>query len=157
MAKRIIITGAIKMHELDKIDYEDVENVFRVNLIGPMFLISQLMELIKTNNADIVNVGSTVGYKAYGNQAAYDTSKWAIRGLNLYLQTELKDTEIRVIGYNPGGMNTEFFDKNIQKEYDASQYMNPKGIASLLITILESPKEMEVSEIVINRRVANIK
>ena len=35
--------------------------------------------------------------------------------------------------------------------------MNPKGIASLLITILESPKEMEVSEIVINRRVANIK
>ncbi|MBD3280720.1 SDR family NAD(P)-dependent oxidoreductase [Candidatus Dojkabacteria bacterium] len=149
--------GAIIMHELEEINYNDVQTVFQVNLIGPMYLASKLMRLVKENGADIVNVGSTVGYKAYHKQAAYNTSKWAMRGLNLYLQTELKNTGIRVIGFNPGGMKTEFFDKNMQETYDASQYMDPKSPGKMIVTILETPKEMEVSEIVINRKVASIK
>ena len=61
--------------------YEKLENVIKVNTIAPMFLISQLFDLIKQNEADIVNIGSTVGLKSGPlNQMGYTTSKWAIRG-----------------------------------------------------------------------------
>jgi NADP-dependent 3-hydroxy acid dehydrogenase YdfG len=73
----------------------------KVNTLAPIFLTSQLFDLIKENEADIMNVGSTVGRKAYANQCAYATSKWALRGTSLNLQLELMKTKCRVIQFNP--------------------------------------------------------
>ena len=56
-----------------------------------MFLVSQLIDLIKLSEADIINIGSTIGLKqGYENQLAYTTSKWALRGTSYNLQLELK-------------------------------------------------------------------
>jgi NADP-dependent 3-hydroxy acid dehydrogenase YdfG len=78
-----------------------MENLMKVNTFAPLFLTSQLFDLIKENEADILNVGSTVGTKAYENQASYGASKWALRGISLNLQTELAKTKCRVIQFNP--------------------------------------------------------
>ena len=90
--------------------YEKLEYVMKVNSVAPMFLISQLFDLIKKNEADIVNVGSTVGLKSGPiNQMGYTTSKWAIRGTSANIEAELKNTPCRVIQFNAGGMYTENF------------------------------------------------
>jgi NAD(P)-dependent dehydrogenase (short-subunit alcohol dehydrogenase family) len=93
--------AAISLQEPNKITYDELENLMKVNTLAPIFLTSQLFDLIKENEADIMNVGSTVGAKAYKNQCAYGTSKRAMRGINLNLQTELANTKSRVIGFNP--------------------------------------------------------
>jgi NADP-dependent 3-hydroxy acid dehydrogenase YdfG len=122
-----------------------------------MFLASQLMNLIKENGADIINVGSTCGTKAgYEDQLAYTTSKWAIRGTSYNLQVELKKFNSRVIHINVGGMNTRFHTKYTGKELESpEEWMNPKDIAEIMLYILNLPKNIEVSEITINRK--NIK
>ena len=56
--------GQISLQKPNNIDYKEMERVFKVNLFAPIFLTSQLFDLIKQNEADVVNVGSTVGFKA---------------------------------------------------------------------------------------------
>ncbi|MFH1751712.1 MAG: SDR family oxidoreductase, partial [archaeon] len=105
--------------------------------------------------ADIVNVGSTIGFKAYENQCDYVASKYAVCGVNESLKLELKDTGARIIGFHPGGFKSRLHEKAIGKELDLSPFMEPKDLAKLMIFILELPKSVEVTQIIINRKPTN--
>ncbi len=134
--------------------YFEFENVMKINVIAPMFIISNLFDLIKKNEADIINIGSTVGTKAGPiNQVGYVTSKWAIRGTSLNLQNELKNTNCRVIQINAGGMNTQMHEKyNGSKIENPKEWIDPRDMAKFIVEILYLPKSMEISEISINRK-----
>jgi short-subunit dehydrogenase len=144
--------GIMSVRSIDDLNYTEVENLFRVNVFSQMMLVSGLMDNIKKNGADIVNVCSTVGFKAYENQLAYGSSKWAVRGINENLRLELKGTKSRVIGFSPGGFKSRIFEKatGIKPKLDA--YMEPAELAKLIVQLLELPKNMEVSDIIINRK-----
>ncbi len=132
---------------------KELARTYTTNVIGPMLLTARLLERIKKDGADIVNVASTAGLKGNPDEAAYSSSKWAMRGFTQNLQVELKGTPCRVISFCPGGMNTKFFTKHDAAHApDNSQWMDPFDIAHLVLTILELPKNIEVSEIVINRK-----
>ena len=64
----------------------------------------------------------------------------------------MKKTNSRVIQFNPGGMNTNFFDKFSKNLVDASDFMKPADVAAVMLYTLKLPKQLEVSEIVINRK-----
>ncbi len=144
--------GILQIAPIDSIEKETAENLLKINVLAPIILTSKLMEKIKENQSDIVNVGSTVWFKAYESQAAYGTSKWAIRWFNENLQLELKKTKTRVIGFNPGWFQSPIFEKATWVKTDLSPYMNPDDLAKLLFHIVQLPKNMEVSEIIINRK-----
>jgi len=145
--------GVISKQKPNSISYDEMDNLIKVNTIAPIFLTSCLFDLIKENEADIINVGSTVGTKAYPDQCVYGASKWAIRGTSLNLQLELAKTRCRVIQLNPGGMNTKLFEKyNGEALENPKEWMNPKDIAGVMLYILKLPKQVEVSEITINRK-----
>lgn len=146
--------GVPGVQKLEEITYDCIDNLMKINTIAPMFLSAQLMKLIKENEADIINVGSTVGTKqGYLDQLAYTTSKWAIRGTSYNLQLELKKYNCRVIQFNVGGMNTRMHEKyNGNKIENSDEWMNPEDIAELMLNILNLPKKIEVSEITINRK-----
>lgn len=146
--------GVPGIQKLEEITYNCLEDLMKINTIAPMFLTAQLMDLIKQNGADILNVGSTVGLKqGYSNQLAYTTSKWAMRGTSYNLQLELKDYPCRVIQFNVGGMNTKMHEKyNGTKIENPAEWMEPEDIANLMLELLNLPKKVEVSEITINRK-----
>ncbi len=146
--------GVPGVQKLEEITYECLENLIKINTIAPCFLISSLIKLIKNNQADIVNVGSTIGLKqGYKDQLSYTTSKWAIRGSSYNLQLELKNYNCRVIQFNVGGMNTRMHEKyNGTKIENPDEWMDPKDIANFMLNILSLPKNIEVSEIAINRK-----
>lgn len=149
--------GVPGIQKLDEITYSCLDNLMKINSIAPMFLASQLIQLIKDNEADIINVGSTIGLKqGYENQLAYTTSKWALRGTSYNLQLELKKYNCRVIQLNVGGMNTRMHEKYTGKKIEnPDEWMNPKDIASIMLYTLTLPKKIEVSDITINRKVVN--
>lgn len=144
--------GVLSVQELENLDFKEIDNLFKVNVLAPMKLVSGLIENIKSNEADIVNVGSSVGFKAYERQCAYGASKWAVRGMNENMQLELKKTKCRIIGFNPGGFKSDLFEKATGKKADLDDYMEPKDLAEFMIQILELPKKLEVSEVIINRK-----
>ena len=145
--------AVVSVQKPNSIEYEELDNLIKINNIAPIFLISKLFDLVKENEADIINVGSTVGTKAKIEQCAYTTSKWGIRGTSLNFQLELADTKCRVIAFNPGGMNTRQFERyNGTVIENPDEWMNPKDIADVMLYILKLPKQVEVSEITINRK-----
>lgn len=147
--------GVPGIQKLEEVSFEVLDNLMRINLLAPIFLVTQLISLIKESGADILNVGSTIGTKAgYQDQIAYTTSKWGIRGASYNLQLELKKYKSRVIQFNVGGMNTRMHTKYTGKEIEhPEEWMEPKEIAKLMLYILNLPKQIEISDIVINRKV----
>lgn len=147
--------GVPGVQKLENVTYDVLDNLMKINVLAPIYLTTQLITLIKESEADILNVGSTIGTKAgYTDQISYTTSKWAIRGTSYNLQLELKKYNCRVIQFNVGGMNTRMHTKWTGKEIEhPEEWMNPSDIADLMLHILKLPKMIEVSEITINRKV----
>lgn len=146
--------GVPGVQKLENVTYNVLDDLMKINVLAPIYLTTQLITLIKESEADILNVGSTIGTKAgYTDQIAYTTSKWAIRETSYNLQLELKKHNCRVIQFNVGGMNTRMHTKWTGKEIEhPEEWMNPEDIADLMLYILNLPKKIEVSEITINRK-----
>lgn len=145
--------GVLAIEPLANITDKKLHDVFAVNVEAAILLISCLADRIKSDGTDIINVASTVGLKGYPDQAAYGASKWAMRGFSANLQVELKDTNCRVISFCPGGFESKIFEKATgRKNQNFTHWMNPTDIALFMKQILDLPKNMEVSEVIINRK-----
>lgn len=134
----------------------ETDLLLATNIKAPMLFISRLMDRIKRDGSDIVNVISTAGLKGNKDHMAYAASKWGERGFTEALRSELKDTESRVVSFYPGGMKTKFFEKNLGEDIteDGSYWMDPAAVALCLKQLLDLPKNIEISEITLNRKKA---
>ncbi len=85
----------------------------------------------------------------------YSASKWAVRGFAKSLQDEFKELPNRVISFCPGGFKSDIVKKvNGEELQNPDEWMNPEYIALFIKQILDLPKNMEVSEVIINRKAA---
>ena len=58
-----------------------------------------------------------------------------------------------MIQFNVGGMNTRIFAKYTGKEIEhPEEWMDPQEIAKLMFSLLSLPKQIEISDITINRK-----
>ncbi|MFA5131258.1 MAG: SDR family NAD(P)-dependent oxidoreductase [Patescibacteria group bacterium] len=146
--------AVMSVQKLGEITGAEFDRLMSVNVKAAILLVSNLIERIKTDEADIVNVASTVGFKGYTDQAIYGASKWAMRGFSANLQLELKGTKSRVISFCPGGFKTKLFAKatGVDNTGDGSGWMKAEDVALALKQTLDLPKNMEVSEVIINRK-----
>jgi NADP-dependent 3-hydroxy acid dehydrogenase YdfG len=146
--------GVLSVQPLGAITEDEIKRTMATNVKAPILLISSLIERIKKDGTDIVNVSSTVGTKAYVDQAVYGASKWAVRGFSANLQVELKDYPCRVISFCPGGFKTKLFEKatGVDNTNDGGEWMKPEDLASFMKQILDLPKNIEVSEVIVNRK-----
>ena len=141
---------------IEEMSEAETDILLATNIKAPMLLISRLIGRIKDDKADVVNVISTAGLKGNKDHMAYAASKWGERGFTEALRSELKDTESRVISFYPGGMKTKFFEKNLGEDItdDGTYWMDPASVALCLKQLLDLPKNIEVSEITLNRKKA---
>lgn len=144
--------GILDKSSINKLENKNITDLFKVNIEAPIKIISGLIDIIKKNKADIVNVGSTFSFTTDKNVSTYTATKWGLEGFSRNLQFELVNTESRVISFNPGGFQSNLQKKADGKEVDFNKYMPTDKLASLLISIIQLPKCMEVSNIVIKNK-----
>ncbi|MDO4912193.1 MAG: SDR family oxidoreductase [Lactobacillus sp.] len=92
-------------------DFEHVEDMFRVDVLGLMYftrLIGRMM--IKHNSGQIINFGSIAGKVPTTKTAAYSAAKAAVIQFSNVLRLELKPFGIHVMTVNPGPVYTNFFN-----------------------------------------------
>lgn len=145
--------GIFSNEPLGQITENEIKKNMATHVKAPMLLVSNLIERIKKDETDIVNVVSAVATKANLDEAVYGASKWALRGFTENLQLEFKKLPNRVIGFYPGGFSSELFLKATGKDItEEGSWMNTEDVAKCLKQVLDLPKNMEVSSIVINRK-----
>jgi NAD(P)-dependent dehydrogenase (short-subunit alcohol dehydrogenase family) len=83
----------------------EFERVLRVNLNGPLMLISLFLESMKKQGGgSIINVSSNAGVRPFENESIYCASKYALEGFTKTLAIEVKPYNIAVNTITPGGM-----------------------------------------------------
>jgi len=144
----------VALQKIDEITYETFERAWKVNTIGPLYFLSLLFDDIVKNEADILQIGTTSALKqGFADQLAYTATKYGLRGGSYNIGLELSKTKSRMIYINLGGMNTKMHEKDYGKKLeDPSAWMNPADVAEILLYLLNLPKQIEISEITINRK-----
>jgi short-subunit dehydrogenase len=143
--------GVYSDQKFGAIEEDEIKRLMSTNVKAPTMLASLLIDRIKQDEADVLNVLSTAATKGKASEPLYVASKWAARGATLSLQDELRKTKSRVISFCPGGMRTNFFE-TAGAQNDTTSFMDPSEVALALKQTLDLPKNMEVSEIIINRK-----
>jgi len=92
------------------------EGSWRVNCLGPFLGIRAVLPYLRrAQGAAIVNTCSTGAIRPFPNQAAYGSSKWALRGLTQVAAAELAPSGIRVNAVFPGPIETPMLDAATQE------------------------------------------
>ncbi|MBU1110405.1 SDR family NAD(P)-dependent oxidoreductase [Patescibacteria group bacterium] len=148
----IYCSGTLTVHNIDNINYSDMEYLYKVNVFAPMVIESALLNLVKENSADVVNITSSTLIDYYSVFSEYASSKSALQKFTQDLQKELGGTASRAIDFCPSG-----FASNIYKSMtgdkinrDETAQMQTADVAALLVSLLELPKKIEISHILVN-------
>lgn len=144
----------VAMEKINEITYSKFERAFKINTIAPLYFLSLLFNNIVKNEADILNIGTTADLKAgFNDQLAYTSTKYGLRGGSYNIGLELAKTKSRMIYVHCGGMNTQMHEKDYGKKIeDPTVWMNPSDVANIILYLLKLPKQIEISEITINRK-----
>lgn len=150
----IYCAGTLTAHNIDNLDYGEMEQLYKINVFAPMIIESKLLQLIKKNESDVVNITSSALIDYYPAFIEYASSKAALQKFTQDLQKELKETNCRVIEFCPSGFISNMYVHMTGDKVnrDESIQMPTKDVASLLVYLLELPKKMEVSYIFVNRK-----
>lgn len=139
----ISAVGIYNHAPLGKISEEEIKLNMATHLKAPMLLESELIDRIKKDGTDIVNIASIAAVNPSTGAPAYSASKWALRGFSADLRLALKKHSSRVITLCPAAFGLP--------EEDARQ-MNAQDVARFIKQLLDLPKDMEVSEAIINMK-----
>ncbi len=105
---------------LMRMQYETLEETFRVNYFGPLMLIKGLiMPMMKANGASVINMASVAGMDGTAGNCAYGASKAALILATKTLSKELAKPKIRVNAIAPSIVETDMsatIDSAIRQE-----------------------------------------
>ncbi len=128
---------------------KDIEELIKVNLMGPWLLTrASWKHLSKNNNSRVIVLISMSGKRSKGSLAGYTASKFALMGLCQTIRNEGWEKGIRVTCICPGWVNTDMAKAlvNVGKE----NMTQPDDIASIVSNILQLPNTCVPFEIPIN-------
>lgn len=131
---------------------KEISDAIDINLKGVILSTKAFLpKLLKSNEAHIVNISSTSGLKGRNNQAVYVASKFGVTGFTESLKEDLANTNVKVSGFYPGGMNTSLFSK-AGKPKDNSDWMDTNKVAEIIVFMIERDMTMIMDHVVLNKR-----
>lgn len=129
--------------ETEKIDYNDIDRITKVNLEAPLYLISRAIPYMKEKKwGRIVNIGSISGVMGEACASIYSASKAGLIGMTKSIALEIAEYGITVNTINPGWVDTEMGNSSA-KEGDwtkeevmecipQKRFVEPKEVAGMV-------------------------
>ncbi len=152
--------GGGEIESIDTFDFDHADEARKVNTLGHAYLIAGLRDQIKSQWTDVMTIGATIGYKANDYMPLYSVAKRWLRWLVENWRSGLKGTSSRVILVSPGWLDGESNLGPTGRETKIRQItgkdpwimISTKELAKFILTIYQLPNNMEVSEVIINRK-----
>ena len=119
------ITRFVPHAELDALDDQIIDDIFRVNWRGAFAAVRAFRPLLKaTSEGLVVNISSIAGVTGMGSNVAYCASKAALDSMTRSLARALAP-EVRVVSVSPGLVDTDFVRGLDQKWRDEQAARTP--------------------------------
>lgn len=154
--ERLFLINAAGVMDRGEIVRGEIERVYKVNVMGVIYLTNLLLDKIKETGGDVLNVSSTAGTKGSVNYPVYSSSKWAIRGYTKSLQELFQGTSARAIDFAIGGFISGLFEvAGRDNQHNQSEWIPTEDAVDLLYTVIRVPKTIQISEIIAARKGIN--
>ena len=160
--------GITLMDTIESGDIGEFENLMAINFWSVVYGVNVFLPtLIQREEAYIVNISSILGLMSLPGQAAYNSSKAAVKAYTEALKMELADSSINVSSVHPGGIKTDIainarIGRNISeetktrliKQFDKLSYTTSKSASRNIIKAMKRKKRRIV--IGIDAKIADI-
>ena len=135
--------GVISFKHIENESTENLEKMFRTNVLAPMAITRELIPHLKSKKeAAIVNTGSIFGSIAFAYFSVYCSTKFAMRGFSEALRRELQDTNISVTYAAPRATKTGLASVFGQMAQKVGMKMDdPALVAQVIIKGLEKKRK----------------
>jgi 3-oxoacyl-[acyl-carrier protein] reductase len=138
-------TKFVPHEDLDSLNDQLIDDIFRTNWRGPFATIRALKPLlVKTGDALVVNISSIAGVTGIGSNVAYCASKAALNAMTLSLARALAPA-VRVVSVSPGVVETGFIrslDESWLKEQERrtplGRLASPEEVADAVLAVATS-------------------
>jgi NAD(P)-dependent dehydrogenase (short-subunit alcohol dehydrogenase family) len=120
---------------LDRYPLNELERVYRVNVLAPLALTQELLSELTAAGGAIVNVTSDAAVEPYEGWGGYGSSKAALEQLTRVLAEE--QPALRVYIFDPGDMRTAMQQEAFPGE-DISDRPEPETVVPALLRLIES-------------------
>lgn len=132
---------------MEDLSTEEWNQMMETNVNAIFYTTKQILkDWKKKNSGHIINISSVAGLTGIPEATGYAATKFAVRGLTLSLQRELKDTLVKTTCVYPGSVNTDFFT-----HYDGVNsnptMLSPYDIASTILHVLRMPENATITEV----------
>ncbi len=125
---------------------EDIKNVILVNTFGTILTTNILIpQLKKQKHGRIINVSSQAGLTAKPERSVYNASKWAVTGFTKCMQLDLAPHNISVVGFYPGFIHTDLFEKGKDKRTDFRTAMKVEQPAEALAYLVNADDDLVIN------------
>ena len=125
-------------NKLEDVEAQDWKKVFDVNVYGTFLCTKAVIpHMKKRRTGHIVQVGSVAGLRATPKFSAYCATKFALRGFSESLLLELRQYNVKVTYFAPGGVQTHFFD-NLKDFTPANNLMHSKDVAQTICEMINT-------------------
>jgi len=119
---------------LDKMDYNEIDNIISGNLTGHIYFTKQLISSIKKSKGHVVNIASKSGISGDPTDIPYSSAKAGLIGFTKSL-ARYCGSKVIVTSVSPSWMKTDFIKKYREKDVKRS-------LKKAVIQRIHSPKEI---------------
>ena len=129
--------GPTPMPALADYPLEELEAVYRTNVVAPLALVQQAPPALLKAHGAVVNVTSDAAVEGYEGWGGYGSSKAALEQVSNVLAAE--QPALRVYRFDPGDMRTQMHQDAFPGE-DISDRPEPESVVPALLRLLaDSP------------------
>lgn len=131
--------GIGSRHEpITEVTVADFQRVYAVNVFGMAIMAREVAKVFQAQNfGNIINIASTAGTKGYAGGTVYASSKFALRGMTMCWQAELRKYNVRVMLINPSEVTTAFGSKERIEREEQSNRLRSEEVAHTIVSALK--------------------
>jgi 3-oxoacyl-[acyl-carrier protein] reductase len=127
-----------------ELSVEDWKTTLDTNLSGTFFCCREALGRFKNRGGGfVINIGSLAGKNAFAGGAAYNASKFGLKGFSEAMMLDHRHANVRVSHIMPGSVDTEFSPGSGKADWKIA----PEDIAEIVLMLLKMPERTLVSRV----------
>jgi len=148
---------AVGVSPIDQGDFEDWDRMIDTNVTGLLNVSKTVIPwLKKSENAQIINIGSIAGKEVYPNGNIYCASKHAVDAISKAMRLDLVKHRIKVTNIAPGLVETEFSNvrfygdqEKADQVYIGMDPLTPEDVADTIWFCASRPTHVNIADVLI--------
>jgi NADP-dependent 3-hydroxy acid dehydrogenase YdfG len=142
--------GIIEEAPLEKITYEQMERLYRVNTLSPMVICQELTATLEARQGQVVFINSSSVQTVRATKTPYTVTKTALKALADSIRAEFNPKGIRTVSIFPGRTGTDLqrrLHEGRNETFEPEYFIQPADVANLVLHLIQMPRTAEVTEV----------